>query len=124
VSTIGATAQVTDDILRLTYDDGTFFQGIFEDADHAGFRVIVPSGVTPEFDSFPDSSTSLSLNLMGDFRLLDENTISAVFLTQTRFPPGSQEQFTYSISGTRSIPAPGAMSLGALCLLVGSRRRR
>jgi hypothetical protein len=124
VSTLTAEAQVTGDLLRLTYDDGTFFQGVFEDPDHAGFRVVLPSGVTPAFDSFPGSATSLAMNLLGDFRLLDEDTISAVFLTQTRRPPGSQDQFVYAISGTRSVPAPGAACLGAVYLLTGSRRRR
>jgi uncharacterized protein (TIGR03382 family) len=64
------------------------------------------------------------MNLLGDLRLLDEDTLSAVFLTQTRRAPGDQDQFTYSVSGTRSIPAPGVACLGALGLLAGSRRRR
>lgn len=124
VSTMRAVAQVTGDLLRLTYDDGTFFQGVFEEPDHAGFRVVLPSGQTPAFDSFPGSATSLAMNLLGDFRLLDEDTISAVFLTQTRRPPGSQDQFAYAIRGTRSVPAPSVAGLGVVILLTLSRCRR
>lgn len=122
-SETGATALVTDDLLRLTYDDGTYYQGVFEEAGRAGFRVVLPGTFVDEFNSFAGSETSLSMNLMGDFRLEGEDAFSAVFLTQNRRPPGQQSQFVHVVTATRAVPAPGV----GVCLLGGVlavRRRR
>ena len=124
-STMGATASVTDDRLRLTYDDGTYFQGVFEEDDHAGFRVVLPNGgLVPEFRSFAGSETSLTMNLLGDFRMTGEDSFNATFLTQSRTTPGSHTMGVYVITGTRAVPAPGGVGvLGVATVLVARRRR-
>ena len=48
-TTIGASTSVDGDLLSLIYDDGRSFTGVFEDADHAGFRVLAADGALGEF---------------------------------------------------------------------------
>ncbi len=123
MTTAGTT--VDGDLLMLTYADGTSFQGVFEESDHAGFRVVLPGGgLGGEFGSFAGSESSLTMNLLGDFRMTGADAFSATFLTQTRRQPGAQEQFVHVITASR-VPAPGVSAvLGGFALLAGSRRRR
>lgn len=121
---IGATALVSGDVLRLTCDDGTYYQGVFEETDHAGFRVVLPGTFVDEFNTFEGSETSLSMNLMGDFRLTGENTFEATFLTQTRRSPGQQDQFVHVVTATRAVPAPGVAAMCGVFGVLATRRRR
>ena len=124
-STMSGSISVTDDIMRLSYDDGTYFQGVFESENHAGFRVVLPVGNLPDqFASFEDSETSLTQNLLGDLRFDGVDGFSATFLTQTRRAPGAQQQFVYTVSGTRAVPTPSGLGIAGLGLLAASRRRR
>jgi hypothetical protein len=101
-----ATTVVDDELLRLTLEDESYFQGVFEEPMRVGFRVVVPSGNLPaQFASFPGSETSLTRNLLGDLRF-ETNSFSATFLTQTRTAPGSQRQFVQVLTGTRVVPEP------------------
>lgn len=125
VRSIGATIAVTDDLVRMTYDDGAYYQGVFETDAHAGFRVVLPAGgLAGEFASFEGSETSLTQNLLGDLRFDDADHFSATFLTQTRAQPGRQDQFVYVISGSRAVPAPGTLPVVMGVGLLGARRRR
>lgn len=126
-SSTTAMATVTGDLLRLTFDDGTYYQGVFEEADHAGFRVVLPSSGLPSgFGSFTGSETSLGLNLLGDFRLTSSDAFSATFLTQTRTQPGQQQQFVQVISASRAVPEPGGLMMLTLPVLfaIGRRSRK
>ncbi len=117
-----AITEVNGDLLSLVYDDGTSFTGVFEDADHAGFRVLSADAFLGEFASFEGSETSLALNLMGDFRMDGLDAFEAVFLTQTRTQPGNQQQFVHVLSGAR-VPAPGVSLIGAMGVVMCRRRR-
>lgn len=124
-SSMSASISVIGDLIRLDYADGSYYQGVFETEDHAGFRVVLPAGgIADQFASFEGSETSLTQNLLGDLRFDGIDTFTGTFLTQTRRPPGRQDQFVYTITGSRSVPAPGGLGLlGAGCLILGRRRR-
>lgn len=117
------TTVVTGDLLRLEQSDGTFYQGVFETGTTAGFRVVAPRGVTPEFDSFNGSETSWNQNLLGDFRMLGDDAFGATMLLQTRRAPGQQVQSVYRLSGSR-VPAPGGLGVVLALGVMGGRRRR
>ncbi|MBO6513268.1 MAG: hypothetical protein JJ974_04810 [Phycisphaerales bacterium] len=125
-STLSGSISVTDDIIRLEYDDGTYYQGVFESENHAGFRVVVPDGNLPDqFASFEGSETSLNQNLLGDLRFDGLDAFNATFLTQTRRPPGAQQQFVYTVTGTRVVPAPSGLLISlSFAVLAVPRRRR
>ena len=123
-----ATIDVFGDVMRMTYEDGTYFQGVFEDPDHAGFRVVLPpSGLTDEFASFEGSETSLALNLLGDFRFsADTDTFAATFPTQTRNAPGQQQQTVFSITAARAVPEPSGvlLAIAGFSLVIARRKER
>lgn len=127
-SVTNATVGVSGALLQLTYDDGSFFQGVFEEADHAGFRVVLPGlGLPDQFASFDGSETNLELNLLGDLRFDGaQDAFTATFLTQTRNDPGQQQQFVHVINAVRSVPEPASslMLLAMVPLLVSSSRRQ
>lgn len=124
-SSMTASISVIGDLVRLEYDDGSYYQGVFETEDHAGFRVVLPAGgLEDQFASFEGSETSLAINLLGDLRFDGTDAFNATFLTQTRRPPGRQDPFVYTITGTRAVPAPGGLALFTVCGLVVGRRRR
>ncbi len=114
---------VVGDLVRLTSSDGTYFQGVFETAGHAGFRVVLPGPAQARFRSFEGSETNSGLNVMADLRRTGADSFEAVFLLQTRNAPGPlQDQFVERYTAVR-VPAPGS---GA-CVVVGgvliARRR-
>lgn len=124
-SSMTASISVIGDLVRLEYDDGSYYQGVFETEDHAGFRVVLPAGgLADQFASFEGSQTSLTKNLLGDIRFDGTDAFNATFLTQTRTAPGRQDQFVYTITGTRAVPAPGGLAVIASGGLVLGRRRR
>lgn len=120
---MAANTIVTGEILRIEQADGTFYEGVFETATTAGFRVVAPRGVTPEYDSFEGSATSWTRNLLGDFRMQGDDAFSATMLLQTRRQPGQQAQTVYRLTGSR-VPAPGGAAVMLAMGLLSTRRRR
>lgn len=117
------TVGVNGTTIRLTDAAGDFFQGVWLADGQAGFRVIDRLTPDPRYRSFPGSSTSVNQNLVGEVRVLDENTVTAALFFQTRAPIGRQEQSMRFIELTR-VPAPGTVGLLAAGLLPSVRRRR
>jgi len=117
------TTIVDGDLLRIELDDGTFYQGVFETGTTAGFRVIAPNALAPEFESFVGSETSWSQNLLGDFRMTGDDTFSATMLLHTRRRPAIQNQTVYRFTGSR-VPTPGAMGVLGIIGIAAARRRR
>jgi hypothetical protein len=114
---------VNGELFRLEQADGTFYQGVFETGIAAGFRVVAPRGITPEFDSFDGSATSWTSNLLGDFRMLGDDAFSATMLLQSRRQPGQQTQTVYRLTGSR-VPAPGGATMVLALGLAATRRQR
>lgn len=114
--------EVAGQTLRLTEADGDFIQGVFEDADAVGFRVVTPLAARPEYRTFVGSETNRGLNVMADLRFNGTDGFTATVLLQTRTSPGAQTQFVERYTAHR-VPAPG-MATGLLALGVFARRRR
>ncbi|MEM7456983.1 MAG: hypothetical protein AAF456_21745 [Planctomycetota bacterium] len=123
--TTSAEIAVLFDLVRITYDDGTFYQGVFEEADRAGFRVVLPdSGLPAGFSSFTGSETSLQLDLLGSLHFESNRSFAASWLTQTRNAPGQHLHTIQRVRASR-IPEPVAASvLAGLSLVLGGRRKK
>ncbi len=115
---------VAGDLIRLTAGDGTYYQGVFETSDHAGFRVVVPNPAQSRFRSFDGSETNSGLNVMGDLRRTGADSFEAVFVLQTRNAPGPlQDQYVERYTAVR-VPAPTGVACVGVGVALAARRRR
>lgn len=92
---------VLDDTLRITTEDGTFYQGVFLDDGRVAFRSISPTPGDARFRSLPGSLTSLRQNMLGEITFDGPDAFSGVILLQTIQPLGAQEQTLLAFEATR-----------------------
>ena len=114
---------VTDDLMRVTMSDGTFYQGVFESADRVGFRVQRRGTAPDAFKTYDGSDFSENFNLLGDLRVTDPDAFEAVLLTEQRGNGGNLRPEQIRLIATR-VPTPGGgVALAALGLVAVRRRR-
>jgi len=90
--------------LRLTDNDGLFYQGVFENGISLLFRTIIPNPRSARFASFPEADSNSTDDVIGAINFSDINTFSGLLLLQTRAALGSQSQLAFHYRGTRTQP--------------------
>jgi len=103
------TAQVTGTELRLTQDNGKFYEGLFDDDSHVSIRVIenAVTGWLPTYASYAQTTTNLTLDVVGEVTFDGPNNFTAILCRQTRDSIGFQSQSLHRLSGTRIIEGGG-----------------
>lgn len=114
---------VDGETIRITLADGSYHQAAWLSGDQAGFRVIGRPIADPDYQNFPGSMTSENLDLVGDLRISDADTIAVSLFFQTRAPLGSQVQTMTYLELSR-IPSPAGAALLGIAALAPTRRRR
>lgn len=92
--------------LRISDDNGGFFQGVMEDGDTIVFRLVSPEPSDPRFASIPGTTLNLQQNLVGFAHFVSINEFEALFLLQTRQPLGLQAQNIFRYRAQRAQPLP------------------
>ena len=95
---------VTGTTVRITREDGTYFQAAWKTATQAGFRVIDPPPPQARYRTFPGSETSESVDLVGELVVVGPNAMTVSLFTQTRTPFGQQMQAAVRMVLSRTPP--------------------
>lgn len=90
-----ARIQVRGDTMRVSFPDGTWFQGVFQGENRVVFRVRVPGARDPRFETVRGSASSYAEDILGVARIVDLREIELVVLRQSRAPVGDQVQHLY-----------------------------
>jgi|GEM_PF-2088961 len=94
---------VDGNTVRITDPAGNFVQGVFEQADRAIFREIIPNPVG-RFASIPGSDSTFISDLVGTLEFENLNEYRLIFALQSRAPLGQQTQTLFQFQGARQSP--------------------
>ncbi len=99
------TLEVTGNKLRLTLDNGVFYEGLFTNDGSVAIRVVenTVTGWVPLYASYAATTTNIPLDVVGTVTFDDEDSFTAILCRQTRASIGTQSQSLHRISGTRIV---------------------